>query len=476
VTASTFIRSGFAMLVLTVTACRDAELPPLGEAVVVVDTDLPVPRVASRLRVDLYEDNGRWFESREIARPDPRDWPTSFSVQASNDSAQKNVLVRVRVGGERAQDYRGAERLLRDGLDVTPATEPLPGLVVDRLLRVVLRPGERGSIRVLAAGACAGVPAVLPPGPASTCVDQDAESVPVVPSEMEADLSTPRETRAGSLASSACPVTSAEDRVCIEGGAFVLGTDNVSVVADQTLPPSPERVVRVSTFAIDRDELSVARYRAALERGFLAPAAVLETTGSIGTARDTTCTYGPLSQGREEYALTCIPWTTARALCMFLGGDLPTEAQWEYAATAASRTGKTQFPWGDEPPDCERAVYGRLTLAALPGGCEKGYGSGPRPIAIGGVPVAPRDVSAAGVRGMGGGVSEWVRDVAQPYTAQCWQQRRVNPECVGPDSEPHIVRGGAWGAPAVLLRGASRLSQAGQSSFTGLRCVYAVAP
>jgi len=57
------------------------ELPPLGEALVVVDTDLPVPGIAGRLRVDLYTaDRSAWYVSREIDTPDPSDWPVSFSV------------------------------------------------------------------------------------------------------------------------------------------------------------------------------------------------------------------------------------------------------------------------------------------------------------------------------------------------------------------------------------------------------------
>src|SRR5262249_14412246 len=56
-------------------------LPPLGEALLVVDTDLPVPHIASRLRVDLYTDDlATWYVSREIATLDPSAWPVSFSV------------------------------------------------------------------------------------------------------------------------------------------------------------------------------------------------------------------------------------------------------------------------------------------------------------------------------------------------------------------------------------------------------------
>ena len=70
-------------------SCGPRALPPLGEVLVVVDTDLPVPRVASGLRVDTYgATDGVWLDSRDVARRDPRDWPASFSVQAIDDTRE----------------------------------------------------------------------------------------------------------------------------------------------------------------------------------------------------------------------------------------------------------------------------------------------------------------------------------------------------------------------------------------------------
>src|SRR5512139_797620 len=84
-----------------------SSVPPNGEAIVVVDTDLPVPLIVSELRVDLYETDGYWFESRDIRLPDARDWPLSFSVVAP-DSASKDVLVRLRAHPEgRVRSYKG---------------------------------------------------------------------------------------------------------------------------------------------------------------------------------------------------------------------------------------------------------------------------------------------------------------------------------------------------------------------------------
>jgi formylglycine-generating enzyme required for sulfatase activity len=451
-------------------ACGARELPPLGEAVIVVDTDLPVPRVASGLRVDTYSADGTWLDSRDVALRDPRDWPASFSVQAADDLRERDVVVRVRVHGERTRDVVGGPRLVIDGRDVTPAAEPAPALTVDRLLLVRVRPGERGRAQVIARASCAGTPARLPPAALATCLEGEGGLEPVGLTPLEPELATPAGTVAGTAARTTCARSTTSERACVEGGAFVLGTDDVEIVPDPALPPAPERVARVGTFAIDVSELTVGRYREGLARGFVAPDPPGATEGDLGPSAEAACSFSAAPRGREEFALTCITWRTARAYCMFMGGDLPTEAQWEYAATSAGRRGKAMFPWGDEAPDCARAVFGRLTLAGLPGACEREAGSGPRPVTAGGLPVAPGDVSAAGVLGLGGGVAEWTRDAPARYDAACW--RGVDASCGDAASDAHVVRGGAWASTVLNVRSAARVVAQRPASFLGLRCVY----
>lgn len=89
-------------------ACSVEPLPPFGEAIVVVDTDLPVPQLASRLRVDLYSPEGKWYASRDIGRPNPGDWPVSFSLYSTDEQHEKVALLRLRAYAEGyVRDYRG---------------------------------------------------------------------------------------------------------------------------------------------------------------------------------------------------------------------------------------------------------------------------------------------------------------------------------------------------------------------------------
>lgn len=462
----------FALALAFALASCSRTLPPLGEALVVVDTDLPVPRVASALRVDAYDPSGTWLDSRDIALRDPRDWPASFSVQAADDLRDRDLLVRIRVHGERMRDVVGGARLVVNGADVTPASEPEPALTVDRLLLVRLRPGERGRTLVVARASCAGATPRLDPGAPASCLEGEGTLEPVAVAALEPDLTTPAQSVAGTAASSACrlPGEHLDDRTCVDGGAFVLGADDVQVVPDPTLPLSPERIARVRSFEMDRNEVTVGAMRAAIAHGFVAPDPLGVTEGELGATPDTTCSYSATARDREEYAVTCVTWRTARAYCMHYDGDLPTEAQWEYAATSAARTGKSMFPWGDDPPDCVRAVYGRLSLAGLPGACEKEAGSGPRPVTGGGAAIAPGDVSAAQIRGLGGGVAEWTRDTPASYDATCWSG--IDATCSDASTDAHVVRGGAWASTAINVRSTARLASRKSTSFIGFRCVY----
>lgn len=447
-------------------------LPPRGEALIVVDTDLPVPRVASRLRVDVSTEDGRWLATRDDVRPDPRDWPASFSVFTDDEARPRVLLVRLRAYPDaRVIAYRAAARV-EGGL--TPDVEPEPSLAVDRTIRVELVHGRRGRVRVTLRGECAGV---------AGCGDLPAELEPT----MDRDVPSVSGTF-GRAPCDAVPVV--PGRACVPGGAFIFGDAFYRPSDSGTARPvdaRPERVVALSRFMMDEREVSVGRFRAALARGFRAPTPVQANEKDGEPAGDPTaaCTWSAAPRGREAYPLSCVTWDTARALCRFEGGDLPTEAQWEYAALAAGRPAKATYPWGEAPPSCERAVYGRSRVSA---DCiDRGEGLAPSDAPSG-------DVSAVGVRDLAASLEEHVRDDHAALSADCWARApRFDPTCElppPPECVPDVdalacragagivksARGGSWFSSRHELRVVDR-ARAGRlgrtsDSLTGFRCVY----
>jgi len=98
----------------------------------------------------------------------------------------------------------------------------------------------------------------------------------------------------------------------------------------------------------------------------------------------------------DDEPVVHVSWDEAQAFCRYAGRRLPTEAEWEFAATwdpAAGR--KRAFPWGDEPWQAAKANLDNADLASI-----HAY---------------PEGDSAFGVRQMIGNVWEWTSSDFLPY-------------------------------------------------------------
>jgi formylglycine-generating enzyme required for sulfatase activity len=473
----------------------------------VIDTDLPAS-LQLRLRVDVFGQDRVWLDARETARPLATDFPASFSIflpDASDDARDVRVRLRLYPEGQ-VRDYRGERfapphaststvqaspggdlpRLLREGRDVTPATEPAPEASVDRLLIVRLRRGVRGSLRVALRGACIGTMSDISGD--TTCESASAPLVPVLPSIIvEGALDTLGSSEVGQFAQVEPPPTPARTeveglynaQVAVTGGAFVLGGRQLANEGGE-LGATPARVVVVSSFLVDQHEFTVARFRALLARGFRAPDPPLENVAEDDFS-DCSWSFAPLSGGarREDRPLSCVSYQTARAACLYDHGDLPTEAEWEYVASAWNRPAKTIFPWGVEAPSCDAVAFGRFPMVAGAGdnSCvTRGARPGALPVFAASGDATVGSTDERHVMGLAGNLAEWTLDTYAPYSSTCWADGpKRDPQCTKSElGTLSTIRGGSYATDAASLitvfRHPLAKSAAGYRDI-GFRCV-----
>ncbi len=151
--------------------------------------------------------------------------------------------------------------------------------------------------------------------------------------------------------------------------------------------------------------------------------------------------------------------------CIALGKRIPTEAEWEYAATGG---GKRLYPWGDEEPRCDLAVFNGATC-----GDDGKYGLRP---------VTSFPPSAEGIYGLAGSLAEIV-DPAPPYP-DGYDRLPVDYSGKFPmpldfqhrlgDGEVFLgCRGGDMQSPPGELRSAHRM-HTGDGHVFGLRCAVSL--
>ena len=226
------------------------------------------------------------------------------------------------------------------------------------------------------------------------------------------------------------------EMVNIPAGPFIRG----SAPREGRLDEQPQRKIYVNRFAIDKYEVTNARYIAFLEETLHKP--------PFNVYGD-----GPLTreEGISDLPVVQVTWHDAVDYCFWAGKRLPTEAEWEKAA----RGNDTRlYPWGGEPPTSERAQFdgewdGKNTLKK--------------------VHSLPEGQSASGVFQLSGNVREWTQDW---YDAEYYANSpEKNPK--GPETGIlKVIRGGSWRSFDSDLRVPSR----GKGGFAlkthgiGFRC------
>jgi len=241
-------------------------------------------------------------------------------------------------------------------------------------------------------------------------------------------------------------------RVTVPAGDFWMGC-NAGVDSECGADEKPAHKVTLSAYEIDVFEVTVAQYKQCVAAGKC----------TVPASANAACNYAAAC--KDQHPINCVSWTQASAYCNWVGGRLPTEAEWEKAARGGcEKVGGTncaaampKYPWGNSGWGCANAI--------TQGGC--GVGS-TWPVGS-----RPTGKSPYGVHDLVGNVLEWTADF---YASSFYAvSPPIDPK--GPATgSSRVVRGGAFAtymSTAQEQRCGSRLAYA--PTFigfgAGFRCV-----
>ena len=248
--------------------------------------------------------------------------------------------------------------------------------------------------------------------------------------------------------------------IYVPPGVFWMGSTGEGGSSDETPVHS---VSIVDGYFISKYEIVVKQYEACMSDGGTCSAPSTEDWDGNGWGTNmSTGSNEPLTE-RPDHPQNGLTWQQAKDFCEWVapGGRLPSESEWEYAATGPVHM---KYPWGDQPdPTCDNntAVFNEA-------GGTGGYGCGQ-----GGTwPVGskPAGASWCGALDMSGNLWEWCEDWWHgdyndaPADGSAW---------VDPTGSNRVLRGGSFHHAAVNMRSAKRSTDtpSDRNASLGARCL-----
>ena len=240
---------------------------------------------------------------------------------------------------------------------------------------------------------------------------------------------------------------------CPDGEVYVPATGPKGyTMGGELLEPAPARghtVVLSKPFCMDATEVTVAAYKACVDAG------ACEAARTWGMWIN----YPKLS----DHPVNKVHWNHAKNYCAWRKQSLPSEAQWEWAASGGDGR---KWAWGNDTPTCEHADFtpGNLSGPSSDDGC---HGGGTSP--VGSHPKGDKIWPDGRIHDLSGNVWEWCLDnhLALGHSLE------TDPVHTTRENASHVVRGGGWNRSGrgirVDYRGGSPVDY--QVPGLGFRCV-----
>ncbi|MGB7413369.1 MAG: SUMF1/EgtB/PvdO family nonheme iron enzyme [Thermosynechococcaceae cyanobacterium] len=247
------------------------------------------------------------------------------------------------------------------------------------------------------------------------------------------------------------------DMVRISAGPFVCGNDGLEALDNE----KPAHIVDLDTYWIDRTPVTCGDYLQFMEAGGYTHRQWWSERG-WAWLQDHPVSH-PLywalaTEGADQLAhpVCGVSWFEADAYARFVGKRLPTEAEWEKAASwDPQQQCRRTYPWGESYPSHLLCNFGGEQGKTTP------------------VDQYPRGQSAMGCFDLIGNVWEWTETWFHPYEGYISFPYEGYSQAYF-DDQHRVLKGGSWATQAPVLRGAFRNWYYPQTRqhFAGFRCAY----
>ena len=255
------------------------------------------------------------------------------------------------------------------------------------------------------------------------------------------------------------------DMLRFPGGAVDIGTDDRSAAYDNE---RPRHSIDLPPFWIDRAPVTNAEFAEFIEAGGYCTRAYWSDAGWawVKTSGASSPMYWTRTgdswhsrsmdhsaQIEPDHPVCHVSYHEAEAYARHVGKRLPTEFEWEAAASWSSAGDKLSYPWGNQPPTQDLANLDQLSFGTR---------------AIGSY---PRNVSPLGCYGMIGDVWEWTSSDFLGYPGfQSFPYSEYSEAFFGSDYK--VLRGGSWATRPGAIRSTFRNWDypIRRQIFSGFRC------
>ena len=232
-----------------------------------------------------------------------------------------------------------------------------------------------------------------------------------------------------------CPITDSP-AIEIPGGEFYMGSDAAEALDNER----SRHLCYLEAYSIDRYPVTCGQYRDFMESGGYQSPDWWSADGWkwLESAKVDRPLYLSENPAFNSHPVCGVSWYEAEAFCNFAGKRLPSEAEWEKAASwdATNQTYRI-YPWGEEPPNGSLCNHGNNIANTSP------------------VDAFPKGASAAGCYDMLGNVWEWTASAFDAYPGfESYPYRGYSQ--VYFDGEHRVLKGGSWATFPQALRSSFR--------------------